>query len=185
MDKKQLRKMMSCRRDLLSNEQVCFLSEEIGNYVINSDLFRNASHICVYQAFRNEVCCDSITEEAMKKGKHVYVPVTDKETKTMEFYEIFEDTLWKNGAYDILEPCLSNNNPILQENALVFMPGLLFDKEKHRIGYGGGYYDKYLMTHPMHTSVALCYDFQIVDALPFEEHDVLPDYIVTEKGLIT
>lgn len=185
MDKKQLRKMMSSRRSLLSKEQVVSLSDEIGYYVIKSDLFQRASHICVYQAFRNEVCCDTIMEEAFRTGKHVYVPVTDIETKTMEFFEVFENTLWEPGAYHILEPCISKDNPILKEKALVFMPGLVFDREKHRIGYGGGYYDKYFMRHPVHTRIALCFDFQIVDTLPFEEHDILPDYIVTEKGIIT
>lgn len=175
---------MSDRRNRLSKEQVSSLSNEIGKQIIKSELFQNAFHICVYQAFRNEVCCDTIMEEAFKSGKHVYVPVTDMETKTMEFYEVFEDTLWKPGAYDILEPCISKDNSILKEKALVFMPGLLFDKDKHRVGYGGGYYDKYFMSHPFHTLVGLCYDFQVVDCLPYEEHDMIPDYIATEKGIM-
>ena len=184
MDKKELRNIMMNRRNRLSKNEVDAFSKRIANHVIKSDLFKESSHICIYQAFRNEVSCDVIMKEAFLKGKHVYVPVTDMGTKTMEFYEIFEDTKWILGAYGIKEPCLSNQQPVLNEKALICMPGLLFDKEKHRIGYGGGYYDKYFMLHPMHTKIALCYEFQIIETLPFEEHDILPDYIVTEKGII-
>lgn len=182
-DKKELRKEMLQRRNLLSKEQVENSSKQITDYVIKSDLFQNASNICVYQAFRNEVCCDDIVKEAFLSGKQVFVPVTDIVTKTMEFYEILETTQWKTGAYGILEPCIQEDSTILKEKALILMPGLLFDKEKHRIGYGGGYYDKYLTNHTIHIKIALCYDFQVIAELPYEEYDVTPDYIVTEQGI--
>ena len=143
--------------------------------------------VCVYQAFRNEISCDDIIDKAYEDGKHVYVPVVDDNNKTMEFYEITNDTEWTEGAYGIKEPVITKYTNKLTEadNVLVIMPGLVFDKNKHRIGYGGGYYDKYLTEHTGHITMALFYSFQVVDEkLPFDAQDVLPDYIVTEDGLI-
>ncbi|MGN0438972.1 MAG: 5-formyltetrahydrofolate cyclo-ligase [Lachnospiraceae bacterium] len=184
MNKKELREYMGNCRNQLSKEMVCHLSHKICEHVVNSYIFKESKCVCIYQAFRNEVCCDEIMKEAFLQNKHVYVPVTNIQEKTMDFFEIFEHTNWVKGAYDILEPCITDCNLVLKEPALVCMPGICFDKEKHRIGYGGGYYDKYFMLHPVHTKLALCYDFQIVESLPFEEHDILPDYIVTEHGLM-
>ena len=184
MDKKELRKRMIQKRNQLSENEVYGLSDKICRQLVKSELFQKCSHICIYRSFRNEVSCDGICQEAFSGQKHVYVPVTDLESKTIDFYEIFPDTLWKEGAYGIMEPCLTKENKRLDRTALICMPGLIFDKEKHRIGYGGGYYDKYLQTHASHKTVALCYGFQIVGQLPYDEHEIPPDYIITENGII-
>ena len=183
-DKKIIRKKMLAMRNALSPEDVAVYSEQIAKLVTSSVEYMNCKHICVYQAFRNEVSCDSIISKAFSDDKQVYVPVTDMETKTMEFYQITPETIWKEGNYGILEPVLAKDSLILQEPAVILMPGLAFDHNKHRLGYGGGYYDKYLAVHKEHVTMALCYDFQIVDELPREEHDILPDYIVTEQGML-
>ncbi|MBR1866288.1 MAG: 5-formyltetrahydrofolate cyclo-ligase, partial [Lachnospiraceae bacterium] len=142
----------------------------------------NLKNICVYQAFRNEVSCDKITEYAFEAGKYVFVPVTDQESRTMEFYPVTRDTRWVEGAYGILEPVLEEHTPVLTGKALILMPGLAFDKDRHRIGYGGGYYDKYLAGHTGHVTAALCYHFQVVEGiLPYEDHDWTPNYIITDK----
>ncbi len=154
-------------------------SELITERILNSDFYQNVKNICVYEAFRNEVSCEYITKQAFQDGKCVYLPVTDKATKTMEFYQITEDTIYREGNYGIREPVLDESTKTLQQKALILMPGLAFDRNKHRLGYGGGYYDKYLSLHKEHITAALCYNFQIVDELPCEEHDILPDYIVT------
>ena len=94
------------------------------------------------------------------------------------------DTEWRIGTYGIEEPILESETRILKEKAVILMPGLVFDRKKHRIGYGGGYYDRYLAGHTEHITAALCYAFQIIEEnLPWEEHDILPDYIITEKEI--
>lgn len=182
--KKAIRKRMSEMRNELSIEKVEQYSNVIGKLVTSSAFYQECQNICVYQAFRNEVSCEPVIKQAFLDNKKVFVPVTDMESKTMNFYQITADTDWKEGNYGIMEPVLTSDTPILQNRALILMPGLVFDKNKHRIGYGGGYYDKYLEQNPIHVTAALCYAFQVLDVtLPYEEHDILPDYIVTENRI--
>ncbi len=182
-DKKILRKKMREIRDALTNEDMDARSRQIAEQLLQSSIYKECTHICVYEAFRNEVSCKYITEQALQDGKYVYLPVTDNTTKTMDFYQISEDTIYREGNYGIREPELNENSKTLQQKALILMPGLAFDRNKNRLGYGGGYYDKYLSLHHEHITAALCYNFQIVDELPYEEHDILPDYIVTESEM--
>ena len=185
-NKKMLRQHMLEKRDRLTKEEVRLHSEQIAGQLISNMMYTECQHICIYQAFRNEVCCDRIRELAFYDKKAVYVPVTDIGLKTMEFYRITEDTAWKPGAYGIMEPVICEDTPILQEHALILMPGLVFDRQKHRLGYGGGYYDRYLNLHRQHKTAALCYTFQILEEnLPVEDHDIVPDYIVTEDYILT
>lgn len=184
MKKNEIRNQMLKKRELLAFSEQQIYSDRISQIILNSSLYRNCKNLCIYQAFRKEVSCDKIIKQALNDNKHVFVPVTDSGNKTMEFYRITEKTEWKKGAYGILEPVLTDTTAILKEAALILMPGLVFDREKHRIGYGGGYYDKYLAGHIEHTTVALCYHFQIIDGnLPWEEHDILPDYIATDEEM--
>lgn len=185
LDKRQLRKVMQQKRNKLSGSEQQERSRQIAQQLLQSELYRTNRYICIYQAFRNEVSCDTIMQEAWKHNKEVYVPVTDEVNQTMEFYPVTGQTQWQQGAYGIMEPVLEAAAKPLTESALILMPGLAFDRNKHRIGYGGGYYDKYLAEHTMHTTAALCYDFQVIsEDLPYEEHDILPDYIITEYGIL-
>lgn len=185
MDKEVLRNRMSDRRNRLTAEEIKYDSMKITQRVIDSNFYNECRNICIYREFRNEVSCEYIMKQALSDGKKVFVPVSDRVRKTMEFYQITENTGWKDGAYGIKEPVLEPETEILKERALILMPGLVFDRSKHRIGYGGGYYDKYLSVHKEHITAALCYSFQITEEnLPYEEHDILPDYIITEKEWI-
>lgn len=185
IDKRTLRKEMSVKRNALSSQECKIRSEQIAMRLLQSDMFEKSERICIYKAFRNEVSCDTICQKAWETGKEVYVPITDESKKRIDFYSITEQTVWKEGAYGIMEPVLAGVESVLDAPALILMPGLVFDRNKHRIGYGGGYYDKYLATHPIHITAALCYDFQItVQELPSEEHDILPDYLITEQIIL-
>lgn len=185
--KKQLREELAEKRNALAPREVKQRSGIISYHVLQSEEYNKASAVCVYQAFRNEVSCDDIIDKAYEDGKRVFVPVVDDDKKTMDFYEITTDTEWAEGSYGIKEPVITKDTGMLTEadNVLIIMPGLAFDKDKHRIGYGGGYYDKYLLGNDEYTTMAVCYSFQIVNEnLPCDDHDVMPDYIVTEDGII-
>lgn len=184
MNKEKIRQNMLQKRYQLSNIEQKIYSEKIAERILKSSLYHKCENLCIYQAFRNEVCCDNIMEQALHDGKYVFVPVTDSHNKTMEFYQITEDTKWKTGAYGIMEPVFNGTASMLENRALILMPGLVFDRDKHRIGYGGGYYDKYLSGHIGHTTIALCYHFQVIkEPLPFEQYDILPDYIATDEEM--
>ena len=184
MNKAEIRQKMLRKRNQLSVMEQKIYSDKISERIIKSSLYAKCEYLCIYQAFRNEVSCDKIMKQALNDGKYVFVPVTNSNNKTMEFYQITEYTKWKAGAYGIMEPVFNNSTPVLKNVALILMPGLVFDRDKHRIGYGGGYYDKYLASHMDHTTIALCYHFQIIKAsLPFNKYDILPDYIATDKEM--
>lgn len=184
MNKREIRQTMLEKRNALTVSQKMMYDDQITERLVNSHFYQNMTNICVYQSFRNEVSCDRITESAFRAGKCVFVPVTDRKSRTMEFYPITPDTTWVEGAYGILEPVLEENASRLTEKALILMPGLAFDREKHRIGYGGGYYDRYLAKHPGHVTAALCYHFQVMEeTLPYAEYDRAPDHIITDKEL--
>lgn len=181
MNKKEIRERMSEKRNRLSLKEQTRLSKQIAERVVQTDIYAKWDCICVYQAFRGEVSCEYIIKEAWLDNKKVYVPVTDADTKEIQFYYITEHTFWKEGAYGIMEPVIDEASEMLKTSSLIFMPGLAFDKQHHRLGYGGGYYDKYLASHRDCVTMALCYDFQILEEeLPYEAHDILPDYIMTE-----
>lgn len=184
MEKENLRKRIQQKRNQLTKDYIFQKSLSIAQRLSKEAFFQNASRICIYQAFRNEVSCEPIMEEAFRTGKKIFVPVTDETNKKIEFYEIFADTMWKKGAYGILEPVLTKRNLKLQNEALIIMPGLVFDEQKHRLGYGGGYYDRYLASFPQNITIGICFDFQVLKQIPFEHHDICPDYVITEKRMI-
>lgn len=184
MDKKKIREEMLAMRKALSKKERNHLSGKIAEHIIHSPLYDKNHHICIYQPFRGEVICDKIKTQAFLDKKMIYVPVTNVEQKSVTFYRIDESTTFTAGAYGIMEPAEKLEENILKNPALILMPGLAFDEKKHRVGYGGGYYDRYLENHHEHITVALCFGFQVLNYdLPYEEHDILPDYIVTENGL--
>lgn len=184
-DKKEIREKMLEKRNSLSAREQARLARQIAERVLATDIYRESSCICAYQAFRGEVSCQDIIRQAYADGKKVYVPVTDAAVREMQFCRIVEHTAWRKGAYGIMEPVHDKNTEKLTDAALVLMPGLAFDEKRHRLGYGGGYYDKFFARRRDCGKIALCYDFQIVEGeLPFESHDILPDYIVTECRIL-
>ena len=118
-----------------------------------------------------------MVEKAWKDGKKVAVPkVYDDE---MKFIYITDLSQVSEGYMGIPEPVA--DGPVADDpTALILMPGLAFDPKGHRIGYGGGYYDKFLAEEPNHPTVALCYGFQMLDHLETEEFDIPVDLVITE-----
>lgn len=100
----------------------------------------------------------------------------------MKFHRITALSELKPGKYGILEP---DNTDIREpEQGLMIMPGLAFDKEHHRAGYGGGFYDRYLEQHPAFYKAAVAFSFQIVDHIETERYDLKPDCIITEQAVL-
>lgn len=140
----------------------------------------------VFLSFNTEVDTHNIIKTLIKNGKNVFVPITDPKTKELYIskLESFEDL--ELGFYNILTPKRTKINLFDPEVLdLVLVPGLVFDKFGYRIGYGGGYYDKFLSQANLRAqTIGLCYFIQIVDKLPVEEYDIPVDYILTEKKLM-
>ena len=136
--------------------------------VINHPLFLEATDIYCYANYNGETGTLAIMEEAWKLGKSVWFPRV--EGSEMNFYLVEQKEDLQPGAYGILEPTGEYK-----------ADG--YDEECHRIGYGGGFYDKYLKTHPDLHTIAVAFELQMYRELPFEEHDIKPEKVITEKHI--
>lgn len=145
--------------------------------VISHPLFQQAKAIYCYIDYRKEVATRQIIEEAWKLQKKVAVPKVDGDY--MDFYYIRDYSDLEEGYKGILEP---KDTSVASDNeALVIVPGVAFDHRGNRIGYGKGYYDKYLSSHTDCRTIAVCFELQMSAHIPEEHHDIHPDIIITEE----
>ena len=185
--KKEYRKIYRKLRNQLSPEEVETKSEVICRKITELPEFIEADAILSYMAFRNEVDMKYIMSTAREMGKKIFLPRMDGED--MEFHLTEGDEELVKNSYGIMEP--DPKAPILNEimpkgsKLLMLMPGLAFDRLHHRLGYGGGYYDRYLANKGKEyslTTVAPAYELMIdrEDGLPFEVTDIRPQIIIHE-----
>ena len=175
MDKKELRRSIREQKRAMTEEEIVQRSEALGKLFLESEAYKNAKTIYGYLPYNQEVRTVPMLEQALRDGKKVAVPKCYGDE--MKF--IFREDLSKveKGYANIPEPIA--DEPIADDTtALVLMPGLAFDKEGHRIGYGGGFYDKFLEAEPNHPTLALCYAFQMLPHLETEAHDIPVDYVL-------
>ncbi|WP_037593142.1 5-formyltetrahydrofolate cyclo-ligase [Sporosarcina sp. D27] len=143
--------------------------------------FIKAETVAITMSRSTEVQTRTIIEACWKLGKNVVVPKCNPEQKTMDFKKITSFQQLETVYLDLQEP-----NPFITESVnkfeidLLIVPGVVFTKEGYRIGYGGGYYDRYLSTYTGET-VALAFELQLVDQLPIESHDIPVKKIITEE----
>ena len=188
LQKKELRKEAKAYRNSLCEDDRLNKSTQIIHHLKFLKEFWNANAFLMYASLQGEVETLSLIKELLEEGKkNVYCPVTNGDK--MEFYRIkaFEDL--KEGNFHVLEPEVVENNLFIPEknkNYCMIMPGLMFDKKGNRLGYGKGYYDKYLEKFPEDvkmTAIGLSYEAMIRDEIPAEETDRRADYVVTEKEI--
>ena len=114
-------------------------------------------------------------QQAIRDGKKVAVPRVCGDD--MIFFYMTDFDRVEKSSFGIPEPL--GDEPVADDpTALVLMPGLAFDKEGHRIGYGGGFYDRFLAAEPDHPTLALCYDFQMLPKVETEEFDIPVDFVI-------
>lgn len=182
-DKKELRKSVLKERSGLSQEEYRTLSESVCKRLTALNLYKKANTVFAYAAIRNEICCDILIEKAMKDGKKVALPkvLSSDGSNEMQFFYINEESALSSGFMGICEPEEDYANlAIPSEKTLIVLPGIAFDRNFARIGYGKGFYDRYLSLYSENTqSVAVCYDFQLFDEIPTDKHDIPADAIVT------
>lgn len=175
MDKKELRAWIRQQKRAMTEEQINCASRRLGELFRQHPLYQNADTIYGYLPYNQEVRTVPMLEQAIRDGKRVAVPkvVGDE----MKFFYLDDFSCVELGYCNIPEP--SGFEPEAQDSsALVLMPGLAFDPYGHRIGYGGGFYDKFLTKEPGHPTLALCYGFQMVDYLETEDFDVPVDCVL-------
>ena len=175
MDKKELRARIRARKRAMTPDQIEEKSAALGRLFRQTELYRQAKTIYGYLPYNQEVRTVAMLEQAMADGKRVAVPKCYGDE--MRFIYMEDLSRVEKGYANIPEPIA--DGPIADDpTALVLMPGLAFDRAGHRIGYGGGFYDKFLAAEPDHPTLALCYDFQMMDHVDTEEFDIPVDCVL-------
>lgn len=185
-DKTSVRKIMIGRRDSLSEKEREEKSRQIAERLFAMEEYRKAKVVLSYASFRSEVITDEINRRVLKDGKKLYLPRTYIKEKCIRFFEVTDlKRDLKTGAMSIREP--ATDRPFLKDSeALVIMPGVAYDGAGNRMGYGGGYYDRFLSEHTdlSERTVFPAYTIQRAEVLPTEETDQKPKLILTESGIV-
>jgi len=184
-NKKDIRKFILEQREKIDDNIRSEWDKNIFDLFINSELYKKAKVIFVFVSFKSEVNTHQIIETALKDSKTIYVPKIQLKEKGMEIFEINSLEQLKLGYFNILEPqegCLSAPMDSID---LILMPGVAFDRRGGRVGYGKGFYDRFLRNMIKTVNkIALAYDLQILDKVPMDEFDVRIDGIITNKEII-
>ena len=171
--KKQLRKKYIALRNSIPKTKLEEYSFKILSSLFCLDEYKKAEAIFTYINTGSEIITLPLIEKALKDKKTVALPVVGKNEGEMFFIKITDVNKLKPNKYSILEPEFCEKN----------IPGLVFSADKHRIGYGGGYYDRFMAQNKTLANIALAMDFQVIQTLPYEKFDISVDKIITQSKI--
>ena len=175
MDKKQLRKSIKAQVKSLSPENKLQQANEVFSYIEHTPLFKRSANIMIFSSLPDELPTHHVIER-WASIKNVFLPRVNGDDIDVIKYE--PGTL-KQGSFNILEPTGDDVvNPRVLD--LIIVPGVAFDRNGNRCGRGKGYYDRFL-SQTKATTIAVCFDCQLVDSLPVEPHDIPAQYVVTNS----
>ena len=179
-DKKVLRKHFSQVREAAKNIDA---DRQIAVRFLSDSRVLNADCVLLYASFGSE--CDTffIAEELLRRSVPVAFPKSEK-NGIMTFHTVTSLSQLSEGMYGIKEPDAALPSPVITENSVIAVPGLAFDPDGHRLGYGGGYYDRFLAAYPQTAAIALAFEAQICGELPFLPHDMTVYSVITEERTV-
>lgn len=184
MPKRSLRHQMLALRRALDHDEWLSTSRLAQQMLLSLEEYSRAKCIALYSSVHNEVDTALILQTACAAGKRTFFPVVCGHEMVLR--QVDHPEQLSQGAFGILEPCGNGRDHLAHEVDLIVVPGVAFDLTGHRIGYGKGFYDRFLR-HPGQrgTLVGLCHDFQLIDGnLPADRHDIRMDIIVTGQRII-
>ncbi|WP_326911405.1 5-formyltetrahydrofolate cyclo-ligase [Sedimentibacter sp. MB31-C6] len=186
MNKRELRKKILNIRNNMNKEDVVEKSKIIMQKIINTEAYKKSNTIFIYMDFKNEVITSFLINQMISENKSVMIPYTDVENINIipvEIHNLEQDL--KRCSFGYLEPKKELITPVdLKIIDLIIVPGVVFDRKLNRIGFGKGYYDRILSKKRSDTkAIAIAYEFQVLNEIPHEEHDIKMDMIVTEEKI--
>ena len=182
MVKKEIRKKTIDILRNLSLEQKNEIEKKLRFQLFESDLWKQARIIGVTISGGFEWDTRTIIEKGWKQGKTIAVPKCYPEEKRLEFYQFTTYEELEKVYYNLLEPKPVEQNRIQKELMdLIIVPGIVFDQNGYRIGFGGGYYDRFLATYEGIT-LSLLSKKQVIDKFPSEPYDIPVKHLLTENG---
>ncbi|MEG1847317.1 MAG: 5-formyltetrahydrofolate cyclo-ligase [Lachnospiraceae bacterium] len=176
--KKHIRERILAIRDAMVTEERMTADTAILHKILQNQYYKRANCLFTYLSYHSEVDTMHLVLQAWKDGKAVYCPKVSGDT--MRFYRIYSFTEVEEGYRGILEPKTQQAEEVNLSDALCIMPGVAFDRYRHRIGYGKGFYDKFLSDKPELMTMALCYTCQMVEDIQIESFDCIPKILYTE-----
>lgn len=180
-EKKKLREHHKYLRDTMSSREVAEKSEKICKSLLEAEWYAEAELVCAYYPLGKEVDCRAFLQKALLDGKQIALPRTRRD-RSMEFYRIASFAQLKEGSFHVWEP--ESKCPLVQSNhAVVLVPGVAFDCNGNRCGYGKGYYDRYFSRFPRLLRYALSYENQVEEQIKVLPTDVKMHRIYTEEKL--
>ncbi|MFM1524340.1 MULTISPECIES: 5-formyltetrahydrofolate cyclo-ligase [Helcococcus] len=179
--KNKLREKLLFERKNLSREYIEKSDELIYQKLISLESYKNAKNIFCYLSIDGEVSTIKFLQKALIDNKRVFVPLCLKKG-IMEAREIMDLSELKEGKFGILEPIKNSIKINFEEIDLSIIPCISANKEGYRLGYGGGYYDRFFENKSIKNSFILCREKMIYDNIPFEKHDIKFEHVLTDKN---
>ena len=188
MDKSTIRSQLLARRKAMPKAAKDKANQCIADRITGLDAWKNATTMLLYLPVNGEVDTWPFFNECMHRDCRALLPCCRKhEPGCMDFFRVTDKNQLVPGAYNIPEPDSNSCTLMDDPNAdIILIPGVGFDRHGFRIGYGGGYYDRFLAKHPMDNGliIGLAFACQIMDNLPHDTWDKRVDVIVTEDEMI-
>lgn len=188
MDKEIIRRKLLDRRSALGGPDVESMSSSIVGTILSLEQWAQAGEVLLYWPIRNEVDIRPLLKDAWDSGKKLFLPCCRKnEPGQMDFGVVRAEADLAAGAFGIKEPCRTRCEfPDAVSPDLIIVPGVGYDRSGYRIGFGGGYYDRFLARPQKEgfLSVGVCYDFQLVEGFPVEPWDKAVHLVCTDKEMI-
>lgn len=183
LEKNTLRKSIIEYRKGISSEQKSIWDCKITEIALNSSYYKMSDNMLIYVSAPLEVSTKNIILKSLNNNKIVFVPKCDVKTKSMNFYSISSFSDLNKGAYGLLEPKRAGKLYTYDLTGVCFVPALSCDSYGYRLGWGGGFYDKFLSSF-LGLKIGLCYSSCFVNKLDHESHDVSLDIAITENDII-
>jgi 5-formyltetrahydrofolate cyclo-ligase len=187
MDKKTLRKHIIALRSEKTRDERIEAETIVFNLLKQFDLFFNAKNISSFVDFRDEISMTVINQAIIDAGKTLLLPYISPTTKEMQFYMVEDLSSLKRNSFGILEPDPEMHS-LYDESRIdcVLTPGVAFDAKGYRLGYGGGFYDRFFSRiEKAIPKIGIAFDLQCVETIPVEYYDHPITHIITEKGIRT
>lgn len=181
MEKDQVRQKMRAKREKLTAGEVQDASAAVYGHVIEMPQIKKAKTVLAYADFDNEIQTGAITGWLLFEGKQVALPmIEDGEMSAVDY----RGTLLKMGTFGVAQPVAGSTIIDPKTIDVVLCPGIAFSRHLDRLGFGKGFYDRFLASAPQALRIGLAYDWQVVSTFTPDEHDAQMNYVVTPKGVL-
>ena len=183
MDKKELRRYIREQKRHFTPQQLGEMSLSIMSSVLTHPRIQEADTILMYHSLPDEVDTHSALDQLLAMGKKVLLPKVVSDTEMTIHEYTGADSLQPSEPYGILEPTTPELSIINCQLSIAIVPGMAFDKQRHRLGRGKGYYDRFLSQIPNIYKIGVCFPFQMLESIPSESTDVVMDEVITSLNL--